>query len=269
MNIKKISIKSSNLINKKVFIIGGSGLIGISTVASFIDQGCKVYILDILKPKNKIKSSKLKFIHFDCSNHLNLEKKYFSIMKQYGCPDIYINCSYPISKNWHLCNFDKIKTKYLKDNLDVHLLSYSMLSQFTAEKMKKNKIKGSLINLGSIYGVVGQDNSIYKNTKNLRENMAYTIIKAGIIGLTKQMAAYYGKHSIRINTVSPGGIYGHNKNNGKKQDKNFLKKYEERVPFKRLCYPDEVASAIMFLSSAAGSYITGINLKVDGGWTSI
>lgn len=269
MNIRKTLTKFSSLNNKKVFIIGGSGLIGTPTVDLFLAQGCRVFILDILNPKKNYKSKKIKYSYFDCSNSSNLAEKYSQVLKKFGCPDIYINCSYPTTKDWHLCNFDQIKTKYLQENLDIHLVSYSILSQLTAEKMKRDKIKGSIINLGSIYGIVGQDIKIYKGSKNLRENMAYAIIKSGIIGLTKQMASHYGKYKIRVNAVSPGGIYGHNKNDGKKQDKYFLKNYEERVPLKRLCYPEEVASSILFLSSSSANYITGTNLTVDGGWTSI
>jgi NAD(P)-dependent dehydrogenase (short-subunit alcohol dehydrogenase family) len=109
---------------------------------------------------------------------------------------------------------------------------------------------------------VAQDLTIYDNTK-IEENISYAPIKSGIIGFSKLLASYYGKYGIRANTVSPGGVLS------KKMSKNFLKNYKKRVPIKRLCKPSEVADPIIFLGSDASSYITGINLLVDGGWTAI
>ena len=103
----------------------------------------------------------------------------------------------------------------------------------------------------------------------MKENMVYSIIKGGILSLTKQMSSHYGKFNIRVNAISPGGLYGHFKSTGTKQNKKFINNYKNRVPMKRLCFPNEVANAAIFLSSDAASYITGINLMVDGGWTAI
>ena len=125
-----------------------------------------------------------------------------------------------------------------------------------------------VILLGSIYGLLGQDKSIYKGTK-IRENMSYSIIKGGISGLTKQMASYYGQYNIRINTISPGGILGHSKTTKKKQSSTFIKNYKNKVPLKRLGNATEIASTALFLSSDSSSYITGVDLMVDGGWTAI
>ena len=129
--------------------------------------------------------------------------------------------------------------------------------------VKKNK-PGTIIQLGSIYGIVGQDINIYKNT-NMAENMTYSIIKGGILSLTRQMASYYGKFNIRINSVCPGGVF----NKKYPQNKIFIKNYRNRVPLKRLAENKEIASSIIFLSSEASSYITGTALMVDGGWTCI
>ena len=128
---------------------------------------------------------------------------------------------------------------------------------------------GSIVNIGSIYGSVAQDTSIYKGVKNYNENAVYPIVKSGLIGLTKQMASFFGKNGVRVNLLSPGGIYGHNKNDKKKQNNKFLKNYKNRVPMKRLGYSSEVAKAVKFLSTDQSSYITGTNLLVDGGWTII
>ena len=128
--------------------------------------------------------------------------------------------------------------------------------------MKKRKIKGSIIQLSSIYGVVAQDLTIYKGT-NMRENMTYSVIKGGINNLTKQMASYYGKYQIRCNALCPGGI------EEKKHNSKFLKNYKNKVPLKRFCKSTDVAASALFLASEASSYITGSTIMVDGGWTII
>ena len=264
-------LKQFSLKGKKAFIIGGSGLIGIQISNAISQAGAKTYILDIKKPdKKKIKNKKnITYNYFNCSYVDQLEKLYNNIFEKFGTPDIFINCSYPISTEWNSSNFEEIKLKNLKENINVHLNSFSWLARLTAEKMRKSKIKGSIIQLGSIYGTVGQDLNIYKGVKNMRENMIYSIIKGGISSLTKQMASYYGQYNIRINTICPGGILGHFKGTKKKQSSVFIKNYKKKVPLKRLGNASEIASTALFLSSDSSSYITGVNLMVDGGWTAI
>ncbi len=134
--------------------------------------------------------------------------------------------------------------------------------------MINKKSSGSIINFGSIYGVVGQNLNVYKNT-NMKESITYSMVKGGIINLTKQMASYYGRYNIRVNCVSPGGLVGPSAGYSKKQNKNFLKKYSDNVPMKRLGNPNEICGAVLFLGSESASYVTGVNLIVDGGWVAI
>lgn len=254
--LKKISLN-----NKKIFIVGGSGLIGKHIADACIQLGGKVIILDIKRSKKKHKN--LKFIHFNASRPEISEKLFYEVIKSNGCPEIYINASYPRTKDWKLSSFEKIKYKSFKENLSAHLNSFAWMSKITANEMKKNKIKGSIINIGSIYGSVGQDLSIYKGITSMKENFTYSLIKGAIINLTKQMASYYGRYNIRVNCVSPGGI------RDKNQDIKFIKNYSNKVPMQRLAKPEEVAAGVVFLASESASYITGINLLIDGGWTSI
>ena len=150
----------------------------------------------------------------------------------------------------------------------MHLNSYAWLARVTANYFMKNKIRGNILFLGSIYGVVGQNLNIYENT-NMKENMSHSMIKGGITNLTRLMASYYGKYNIRINTLAPGGIKGHVANSSSKQDSKFIKNYNKQVPLKRLGNAMEVGEVATFLVSPASSYITGITLLVDGGWTAI
>ena len=128
--------------------------------------------------------------------------------------------------------------------------------------MKTSKKKtSSIILFGSTYGVLGQDLTIYDKTE-MKENLSYSVIKGGIVNLSRQMASYYGKNNIRINTICPGGVID-------RQNKTFIKNYSNKVPLKRMANSFEIANAVLFLASEASSYITGSTLMVDGGWSAI
>ena len=164
--------------------------------------------------------------------------------------------------------FKEINFNSYKENIEIHLNSYVWIAKCIADKMMKNNIHGSIIQLSSMYGLVAQDNNLYEKT-NLSENMTYGIIKSSIIHFTKQMASYYGKYNIRVNNLVIGGIKGHIKGSKKKQDKIFLKKFYKKVPLKRMGKPQEIASSVIFLASPASSYITGSNIVIDGGYSII
>ena len=146
--------------------------------------------------------------------------------------------------------------------------SYAWLARTVAEKMVDNKVEGNIIQISSIYGIVGQDLSIYEGL-NMKENMTYSAIKGGIANLTRQMASYYGQFNIRVNTICPGGLQGHMAGKKGSQSPRFIKQYNKKVPIKRMGRADEVASTALFLASEASSYITGGTIMVDGGWTAI
>ena len=253
------------LTNKKVYILGGVGLIGSKVVVNTLSVGAEVIILDtVTKPMQK----NVKHEKFDCSKLKTLEKNFNRIIKKLGCPDVFINCSYPRTSDWNECSFNKITLKRMAKNIEIHMNSYAWLAKIVAEKMVKNNIKGSIINLNSIYGLLGQDLNIYEKT-SMKENMPFSMIKGGLVNLTRQMASYYGRFGVRVNGICPGGLTGHVAGKSKLQEKQFIRNYEKKVPLKRLGNPEEVANVITFISSDAASYITGSNILVDGGWTII
>ena len=103
----------------------------------------------------------------------------------------------------------------------------------------------------------------------MKNNFTYSVIKGGINTYTKQMSSYFGKHGIRVNAVCPGGVINAEDKKKLNTNKVFEKNYTNKVPLKRFGRTEEIASAVVFLSSDASTYITGILLPVDGGWTAI
>ena len=256
-------LEQFKLQNKKILIIGGSGLIGSEILKALKETKAEVLVLDI---KKNFFYNDNDYKYFDLTNK-NYIKKFNQILFDFK-PNIFLNCSYPVDKYWKNNSFDKIQIESLKKNIDLNLVSYSILAKLSADYMKNHKIKGSIIQFGSIYGVVAQDLSIYKNTK-MKENMTYSIIKGGVHNLTRQMASYYGKYDIKINTVAPGGIEGHVAGSIKKQNKIFKKNYSSKVPLRRLAKTNDIPGVVIFLCSNLSSYITGSTIYVDGGWTII
>ena len=126
--------------------------------------------------------------------------------------------------------------------------------------MKKRK-KGSIVNISSIYGVIGPDFSIYRDS-DFTSPAPYSAIKGGINSFTRYLASYYGNKNLRINSISPGGIYNN-------QDAKFIKKYIKKVPLGRMGNPEDISPSVIFLLSDNSSYITGQNLIIDGGLTII
>jgi len=268
-------LKKFQLDNKTAFVVGGLGLIGREVSSAFASVGAKTVILDL---KNKQATEfeedmretghELIFRSFDCMEMDLLEKNFSDLLNEFLCPDVFVNCSYPQTMEWGKGSFPEVTFTSFRENVDYHMNSFAWLARLVAEKMVKDNKQGSIIQLGSIYGMVGQDLTVYENTK-MEENMIYAPIKGGIISLTRLMASYYGRFNIRVNTLCPGGLEGHVAGKSDTQDPIFVEQYSNKTPLKRMGRAEEVAAAALFLASDAASYITGTTLMVDGGWTAV
>lgn len=253
-------------LNKKVAFVAGAGLLGTEVVKALSDAGAKVIILDVDQKKgqalqkNLFKGRKnVYFELFDATDLDSTDKSLEDLCLKYGGIDVWVNTFYPRTSDWEKKVEDLAISSWRK-NVDMHLNSYSWISRKVCLLMKKQG-RGSLINFGSIYGVVGNNFEVYKGTK-MTAPMAYSAIKGGIVNLGRYLASYFGKDNVRINTICPGGIFDN-------QDKTFVKNYAKLTPLKRMGKPEEIASAVLFLASDASSYITGTALMVDGGWSAV
>jgi NAD(P)-dependent dehydrogenase (short-subunit alcohol dehydrogenase family) len=124
--------------------------------------------------------------------------------------------------------------------------------------------RGSIINILSIYGIVAPDQRIYDGSeyegRAINTPAVYSASKAAVWGLTRYLASYWGRQGVRVNAVTPGGVFSG-------QNDTFVKRYGERAPLGRMAQRDELCGALIYLASPASSYVTGHNLVVDGGWT--
>jgi NAD(P)-dependent dehydrogenase (short-subunit alcohol dehydrogenase family) len=244
------------LSNKIVVITGGNGLIGQALVKNAIALGAKVLNLEVNVTTDWSKGVVL----CDITDPEQLKKVFENIINKFGRIDGWVNNAYPRTKDWGN-KFEDVELESWQQNVDYQLNSTFTACQLVLEQMKKQK-SGSVVNISSIYGVVGNDFTVYENTGGMTSPAAYAAIKGGIVNFSRYLASYYGAYNVRVNCVSPGGI----KQN---QHPEFIKNFEKKVPMKRMGTPEDIAPAVSFLLSDGASYITGHNLLVDGGWTAI
>lgn len=245
--------------NKIAIVTGGAGLIGREVVKGLRDNGAKVYIADKdeLSAKKIAKHINIKYIYLDITSEESIGEAFKEIKESGGRIDILVNTAYPRTKDWRY-KLEKVSFESWKTNVNTQLGGYFLCCRIAAEYMKAQK-GGSIINFGSTYGVIGPDFSIYEGT-DMTMPAAYSAIKGGVINFTRYMATYYAKYKIRINAVSPGGIFDN-------QPQTFVEKYSRKTPLGRMACASEMVGAVVFLASDASSYVTGHNLMVDGGWT--
>jgi len=245
----------TNLNNKIIAITGGSGLLGTDMQTTLKDCGATIISLDIINPNNLSEG----LLHCDITNENSVKTAIKLMIDKYQRVDGWINNAYPRTKDWG-APLEELPLESWKNNIDMHLNGYYLCSREILMQMKKQKF-GSLINLSSIYGSLGPDFTIYEGTK-ITNPIGYSAIKGGIVNLSRYLAAYYGKDNVRVNCVSPGGIFDN-------QDKIFVTNYEKKVPMKRMGTPQDISPTIAFLLSDGASYITGQNIMIDGGWSAI
>lgn len=240
---------------KVVIVTGGEGLIGKAIVKDIREKGGIAINADITFGKTDWDRYELKL---DITSQESIIEGFKNVFEKFGRIDGLVNNAYPRTKDFG-DHFEKLKLETWNKNVEYQMSSTFLCIQKILPYLRKST--GSIVNIGSIYGVVGNDLSIYENT-NINPVAPYAAIKGGIVNLTRYLAAFYGCEGIRVNVVSPGGIFNN-------EHPNFVENYEKKVPLKRMGRPDDIAPTVSFLLSKESAYITGQNIMVDGGWTCI
>jgi NAD(P)-dependent dehydrogenase (short-subunit alcohol dehydrogenase family) len=190
------------------------------------------------------------------------------IKKSIGVPNILVNNAAldsppnaPASENGP---FEDYPIESIQKSFDVNVLGTVICCQVFGKHMTSLTTGGSIINIASIYGMLSPVQDIYeykrKSGVNWFKPVAYSITKSAILNFTRYLATYWAKKNVRVNTVSPSGIFNN-------QDPEFLAEYTKRIPIGRMAKPEEISEAVLFLASDGASYVTGSNMVVDGGWT--
>lgn len=241
--------------DKVILVTGGNGLLGRAMIDDIRAKGGIGISADIQSETNWERNE----LHCDITTLEGIKTALNALLTKYGRIDGLVNNAYPRTKDWG-ADFEDLTEESLRQNVEWQLNSYILFCQQAILAMLKNG-GGSIINIASIYGIVGNDFTIYEGT-TIKAPAPYPAIKGGLINFSRYLASRYGKDNIRVNVVSPGGIFDH-------QPKLFVKAYEHKVPMKRMGNADDIAPPVSFLLSDEAKYITGQNLAVDGGWTAI
>ena len=259
---------------RTVLVTGGAGLLGREFCRTLAEAGATVYVAEITLDLSTPVADELtsagylaKAVGVDITQPETVRRVVEEIADETGRLDALVNSAAldPKFDPAHAFSgnnaFEDYPLHSWQQAVDVNLTGAFLVSQACARQMVKQG-KGSIINLCSMYGLVGPDQRIYEKPgkPQVYKPVYYPVTKAGILGLTRYIATYYAGTQIRANALTPGGIFNNN-------DEVFLKQYSARAVMGRMGNKDEMNGAVLFLASDASSYMTGANLVVDGGWT--
>jgi NAD(P)-dependent dehydrogenase (short-subunit alcohol dehydrogenase family) len=245
----------NRLKNKIIIVTGGNGLLGKVIIDRLNSEGafCINFEINIETNQN------LSQVYCDITDSASIDKALSLVLSKYSRIDGLVNNAYPRTKDWG-AKFEEIELNSWKQNVDWQLNIYFYITQKVAIQMSVQK-EGSIVNMASIYGIVGPDFTVYEGT-TMTMPAAYSAIKGALINFTRYVASYFGPKRVRVNAVSPGGIFDN-------QNEVFVINYCKKVPMRRLGNPEDIAPTVAFLLSDDSKYITGQNIIVDGGWTAI
>lgn len=246
-----------DLKDKVIIVTGANGLIGREIAKELLDWDARVVYADISADNLSLPDGSSAY-KLDLTNNASIDNLVKFTLDKYGRIDGLINAAYPRTKDWGKYKFEETPFSHWKENVELQLNSVFYLDQQVLKVMEKQGY-GSVVNFGSIYGIVG--NTIYEDYGGTSP-AEYCAIKGGIINFTRYLASYFGKYNVRVNCVCPGGIWDH-------QREEFVRNYERRCPMKRMGHPDDIAPLCIFLVSDGAKYITGQIIASDGGWTAI
>lgn len=266
-----MSTELFSLNGKTILVIGAGGILGPAFCDGYAAAGANLVLIDrvpldaqvdMLTEKHGVQC--IKYI-IDVRDYNKLQTAIDEIENNFGFIDVlHSNIAW---KGSNVDDFFRNDEEYLQETwreiMDVNLDAVYFSTMNVGKKML-TRDNGSVILTGSVYGEVAPDQRIYDgseyNDRAIRSPAVYSASKAGLIGLTKHLAALWGHHNIRVNCIVPGGVESG-------QNEIFINKYSERVPLGRMAKREEMVGAAIYLASGASSYVTGQVLAIDGGLT--
>ena len=238
--------------DKVGIITGGNGRLG-QTFAESLQLKNRVYLFDI-QEKCSILNERIFYYQVDITNEDATRSAVGDILKKEKHIDFLINNAALQITN---C-FEKMTIDDFRRSIDVNLNAAYICIKAVCDAMISQQ-SGNIINIASMYGITIADPNIYGNS-GLNSPDAYAASKAGLIHLTRYLAVNLAKYNIRVNSISPAGVFNN-------QPQEFLEKYLPKIPMNRMLNREELVGPLLFLLSDVSSYITGHNLVVDGGFS--
>ncbi len=257
-----------SLEGRVALITGGAGHIGSIMAEAVAEVGACVVLLDCNKKAcfekvesiQKVYNVEVMPLLIDLAKVDEVKKVCTKVLEKFGRLDILVNCAAFVGesdlKGWNV-RFQEQSVQTWQKVLEVNLTSIFVLVQ-SCEKALRASGKGSVINIGSIYGMVAPDMRLYEDT-NLGNPAAYSTSKGGLLQLTRWLAAVLAP-AVRVNAITIGGVMRNHK-------EPFLSRYINRTPLQRMATEEDIKGAVVYLASDLSTYVTGHNLVVDGGWT--
>ncbi len=255
-----------SLDGKVVVLSGAAGIIGSQVVKAFVEAGARVFALDrdasLLEQRLGKSHGAMITCVADVASRDSLVKAHSLLESHWGPADALLNNAATKSDNFFE-PFETFPVSEWNDVMSVNLTGAMLCAQVFGSPMAKRG-SGSIVNTLSIYGIVAPDQRIYEGSEYMGRAIntpaIYAASKAGLWGLTKYLAAYWGHRDVRVNAITPGGVFSG-------QNDTFVENYSRRAPLGRMAEADDMVQAMRYLTSDAAKYVTGHNLVVDGGWT--
>ena len=267
-------IKHFSLEGRVALVTGGAGLLGEEFCRTLALAGASVAVADLSsegaqRVTESIRAAGGRAYPYpvDITDPAAVRAAVDDIRTRWGRLDVLVNSAAldpKVSADGEVRSagaFEDFPLETWQQALDVNLTGMFIVTRAVAQIMRSQN-KGSIINICSTYGLGGPDQRIYQKPGQPPQYkpVYYTVTKAAVLGFTRYLATYYAGTEIRVNALTPGGVYNH-------QDEAFVQAYSARTVLGRMARKDEMNGALLFLASDASSYMTGANLVVDGGWT--
>jgi len=255
-------------------VTGGLGKLGPIWVETLLEAGSAVFVLDrpgqhisqdFSEIEKRFGKQRLRLAYADVRDRSALEAVCKECLKTFGVPTILVNnagIDRPPGKSAEGYSLEDIPLEESREIFEVNTVGLFLVTQVFGSEMVKAG-RGSIINIGSLYASVSPDARFYEHLQSdppFLKPPAYGASKAAVVNLTKYLATHWAPYGVRVNTLSPGGVLGD-------QDEEFKQKFCHRVPLGRMATAEDLCGPLLFLASRASSYVTGIELVVDGGFT--